>query len=852
MGSQSLIGNLWRTFLSAVIGFILCGDLHADEDLERISKAPANSLRRTGSGQSGGPLVSTNGRFVLYSSSTPGLTSNLFASRILNLFLRDRQSGGLTLVSQSSDGQSGSAHSIPGGMTPDARFIVFESVSTNLTANDTNGFSDIFLRDVTTGTTRLISINATGIGSGNSASTQSRITPDGKNIVFQSDASNLVANDTNRQTDIFLRDVQSGMTEIVSIPIAANAITSCTAPVVTPDARYVAFVGTGTNLVTAGVAASEIYIRDRVAQTTIWASTNALKLLAPDAPADAHADSYNPSISDDGRFVFFKSSFSGVTGIFRFEIATGETILLGNGAFFPIFTQDDSGPAISDDGKFAVFAGLTNLYRWDSANNSLSSIAGAAAAYSNGSWWSGPQITADGNWIVFAGKDQTDSENLTNGWEVFLADASAKTSRKLTSGMVGSSSPPQICLSNDGAWIAYDSSDGSLVDGDDNEALDVFFEPLPHGARELISLIEPGKGATQLESLALSLNEVSADGRFVLYSTVRQMSSLDTNRAQDIYLRDLDARTNRLVTVRSEGGEQDLFAGVGGHFSSNGNRVVFVSRSANFVANDTNGVEDVFVRDVAANMTIPVSVNAAGTAMGNGASTQATISPDGRFVAFQSLASDLVTNIDGNNKFDIFVRDLAANTTTLVSVGASGEAAGGTEASGSPGGITGSTGPLISLGGRYVLFNTTNNSLTLRDLVLNRSTNLAKLTGGFPLGRFSSDGTRVILSSSTSRKDYAVELPSLSASVVYSHPGNLLQDTVFSGNGTSEVVFNFTNLSLISLISSNVTTIAETLPPSAITQISYPSPRVMLDDSGRFIAYSDILFRKSFDLQTNS
>ncbi len=843
MRNQSLIGTLWQTFLFVFAGCIFSWSLHAVENLERISKAPGDSLRRTGAGESSGPLVSTNGRFVLYSSSTPGLTPNLVASRVLNLFIRDRQSGGLSLVSQSTSGQSGSTHSIPGGMTPDARFIVFESASTNLVANDTNGFSDIFLRDTTGGFTRLISINAAGTASGNSASTQSRLTPDGNYIVFQSDASDLVPNDTNRQTDVFLRDVQNGTTELVSVPNVTNAITSCTSPAMTPDARYVAFVGAGTNLVTGGAASSEIYVRDRTAKTTIWASTDALKLLAPQAPADARADSYNPSISDDGRFVFFKSGFSGVTGIFRFEIATSETKLLGNGAFVPILSQDDSGPAISSDGQFAVFAGLTNLYRWDSASDSLITLAEAPATNSNGSWWNGAQITPDGRWIAFAAKDGPESRsNITNGWQVFLSDAIVKTTRRLTGGTNGSTSPPQISLAGDGGLIAYDSSDGTLVESDENEAQDVFIESLPNGPQELVSYVDAGKGATLLGSLSLTLNEVSADGRFVIYSTIRQMTSLDTNRAQDIYLRDLDAKTNRLVTVRSEEGEPDSFAASGAHISSNGNHIVFVSRSANFVANDTNGVEDVFVRDLASNTSIPVSVNITGTGLGNGRSTLPTISADGRYVAFQSFASDLVTNLDQNNTSDIFVRDLVANTTTLVSAGPSGEALGGTEATGSPDGITGVTGPLISPDGRYVLFDSTNYVLNLRDLALGTSTSLPQITGTSAHGRFSSDGKKVLISSFLARKDYTIDLPSMTVTVLFTHTGTFRQDTVFSGSGNAEVYYTYTNLYFVSLISSNTTLAAQALPTPGVTKVAYPSGRVMLDDAGRFIIYSDALF----------
>src|SRR2546429_5391590 len=105
--------------------------------------------------------------------------------------------------------------------------------------------------------------------------------------------------------------------------------------------------------------------------------------------------------------------------------------------------------------------------------------------------------------------------------------------------------------------------------------------------------------------------------------------------------------------------------------SADGRFIVFVSRADNLVPIDRNGTFDVFVRDRAAGKTILVSANRDGTRSGNGASLAASVSADGRFVAFESSASDLVAN-DTNNAQDIFVRDLVAGTTTLVSVSLDG------------------------------------------------------------------------------------------------------------------------------------------------------------------------------------
>src|SRR5256884_5516767 len=128
------------------------------------------------------------------------------------------------------------------------------------------------------------------------------------------------------------------------------------------------------------------------------------------------------------------------------------------------------------------------------------------------------------------------------------------------------------------------------------------------------------------------------------------------------------AQTVAIPELNAESAAADcLDAGI----SADGRFIVFVSRADNLVPNDRNGTFDVFVRDRAAGKTILVSVNRDGTRSGNGASLAASVSADGRFVAFESSASDLVAN-DTNNAQDIFVRDLVAGTTTLVSVSLDG------------------------------------------------------------------------------------------------------------------------------------------------------------------------------------
>src|SRR5437016_1857191 len=127
--------------------------------------------------------------------------------------------------------------------------------------------------------------------------------------------------------------------------------------------------------------------------------------------------------------------------------------------------------------------------------------------------------------------------------------------------------------------------------------------------------------------------------------------------------------------------------------SADGRFVIFVSSADNLVTNDSNGAFDVFVRDRQLGKTVLVSVNASGTGSGNGASQAPTISSNGQFVVFESAANDLVPN-DTNNAADVFLRDLAAGITTLISVSTNGASSGNLE----------SGAPIITPDGRFVLF----------------------------------------------------------------------------------------------------------------------------------------------------
>ncbi|MEO5341270.1 MAG: Ig-like domain-containing protein [Magnetococcus sp. MYC-9] len=213
------------------------------------------------------PAVSADGRYVAFNSRATNLVDN-DTNNSADIFLRDTKTGQTTRISVDSTGTEGDNDSFDCAISADGRFVVFSSLAANLVDNDTNGSSDIFLRDTKTGKTTRISVGSSG-NQGNNISVKPQISADGRFVVFSSLASNLVDKDTNRSTDVFLRDIQTGQTMRLSVNAAniqgnsSSAGISADGPsAISADGRYVAFSSNASNLVgdTNGVA--DIFLRD--------------------------------------------------------------------------------------------------------------------------------------------------------------------------------------------------------------------------------------------------------------------------------------------------------------------------------------------------------------------------------------------------------------------------------------------------------------------------------------------------------------------------------------------------------------------------------------------------------------
>ncbi len=260
------------------------------------SGAQANS-------ESFNPELSADGRFVAFDS----VASNLVAGDSNNkwdIFVRDLLNGTIERASLSSNGTQGNGHSYTPRLSGDGRLVTFAGDATNLVAGDTNGYWDVFVHDRLTGVTERVSVDSAGV-QGDSWSENPCLSADGRFVAFQSLGTNLVANDLNSAPDVFVHDRQTGATERVSVDSnGMEAGNSSFRPSISADGNLVAFWSYAANLVSGDTnAAQDVFVHNRL-------NGGCERVSVDPGGGQANSDSLWPTISQDGRFVAFFSAAS--------------------------------------------------------------------------------------------------------------------------------------------------------------------------------------------------------------------------------------------------------------------------------------------------------------------------------------------------------------------------------------------------------------------------------------------------------------------------------------------------------------------------------------------------------------
>ena len=318
------------------------------------------------------PEISANGQYVVFRSSASNLVTDDSNGIVADIFIHDVRTHKTSLISKASDGEQGNDLSHFAAISGDGQSVAFSSAATNLVANDTNNASDVFMRNRKTGKTIRISVSSTGAQADTGVSNGIvDISGDGRYVVFSSFSNNLTAGDSSSE-DIFLRDTQSGVTTRISQPVRATGFDGGSKqPAISTDGRFIVFSSGSSKLVADDTddLNADIFVYDRTNKKSVKITKN------------ADGSSIMPTISASGRFVGFMSQASnlvaddtnGAWDTFIHDRQTGKTSRINVTAQNLQSTGDSlllqARPDISADGRFMSFESAAKDLTADDADN---------------------------------------------------------------------------------------------------------------------------------------------------------------------------------------------------------------------------------------------------------------------------------------------------------------------------------------------------------------------------------------------------------------------------------------------------------------------------------------------------
>ncbi len=394
-----------------------------------------------GDQNSGQGVITPDGQYVFFSSPSSNLVLG-DTNDEADIFKYDRDADTITKITNADGGGQTDASSVIGlTIGGDGRYIVFNSSATNLISGGTDGTNHVYVFDDNTDTITLVSKSNADVP-GNASSLYPNISSDGRYITFYSEADNLVSGDTNTTSDVFVYDQTLDSIERVSVDGSENeADGSSVFPEISSDGRYVTFQSDATNLVVGDDNSfTDVFVRDRTAGTTERVSVSS---------AGAQSDEFSglPTISGDGDKVVFYSLSSN-------------------------FVDDEA------NAKYDIF-----LYDRSSDEVTRINLSSDGQEADDNSY--NPRITSDGRFIAYS----SDATNLidgdTNGGgDLFLYDTYAGTTRRINEPADGTEPDTQpgdqtpSTLSENGQYVVYRSGATNLVAGDTNNERDVFVAEL--------------------------------------------------------------------------------------------------------------------------------------------------------------------------------------------------------------------------------------------------------------------------------------------------------------------------------------------------------------------------------------
>ncbi len=452
------------------------------------------------------------------------------------------------------------------------RYVVFQSDAENLVSNDTNGHQDVFVFDRTTQTTSLISLSSAGAHANNKSESPD-ISGDGEFIVFASDASNLDGSDAVQKKDIFIHQQSSATTTKISIAHdGTEANGDSKNPTISADGRYVAFESTASNLVTNDVnGSSDIFLYD--------SNADQIKILSD----NGDGDSLSPEISADGRYVVFASSSTNlVTGltdnnlvndIFVYEISSGVTTIVSVDSLGNLANEDSFRPAISGDGRYVVFDSLaSNLVTADTNNFSdvfvydrIQNETTRVSLDQFSAELSGPSLNAvisgNGRLVTFeSAADDIVGEDLNNAVDIFVRDRVYAMTDRISvmsySGNEADQDSHQAAITLNGRHIAFSSQATDLVEDDENGKADVFLShdsTLSDDQYLLVTSKGTGSGGFSISPAGTDCGDNSTSCGYYSTNTIVTVSAMPTSGDQFVAWSGCQSTSGTMCTVTMDG-----------------------------------------------------------------------------------------------------------------------------------------------------------------------------------------------------------------------------------------------------------------------------------------------------------
>ncbi|NYB52681.1 MAG: PD40 domain-containing protein [Methanobacteriaceae archaeon] len=425
------------TFSVLISLFLCCQSTAAYPTTERVSIASDGTQ---GDLDSASASISADGRYVAFTSGASNLVPD-DTNKAYDIFVHDRISHTTERVSVGPGGVQANDDSRCAFISANGRYVVFNSEATNLVADDTNQQTDIFVHDRYTHTTELVSKGWAGAQS-NGMSVWCAINENGRYVSFWSYASNLVADDTNNRADVFVYDRDTGLMERVSLgPGGAQGNSwsggNC-CPWISADGRYVVFDSAATNLVPDDTnRQNDLFVHDRILHLTERVN------LGPGG-VQANAVSAWPAISADGRYVVYYSQATNLV-------------------------PDDTNA-------------LADVFLYDRITHQTQRISvGMGGTEATGGWSTFPVISANNRYVAFSSSATNLVPDDTNGFfDIFVCDLFTMTMERVSVGAAGEqgngNSPFYTfpTISANGRYVAFESLATNLVASDTNGYADIF------------------------------------------------------------------------------------------------------------------------------------------------------------------------------------------------------------------------------------------------------------------------------------------------------------------------------------------------------------------------------------------